>query len=46
MIIPDAYPMYISDGAFAGLKLLKGEMIVIFQFNDAPASPALSQFKA
>lgn len=45
MIIPDAYHMYISDGGFAGLKLLKGDMIAIFQFNDAPASPALSQLK-
>jgi 2-keto-myo-inositol isomerase len=35
-IIPDVYHMYISEGGFEGLKLLKGEMFAIFQFNDAP----------
>lgn len=38
-IIPDTYHMYISEGGFEGLKLMKGEMIAIFQFADAPASP-------
>jgi 2-keto-myo-inositol isomerase len=35
-IIPDVYHMYISEGGFEGLKLLRGEMFAIFQFNDAP----------
>lgn len=43
MVIPDTYHMYISEGGFEGLKFLKGEMIAIFQFADAPASPALSE---
>ncbi|MBX2923940.1 MAG: sugar phosphate isomerase/epimerase [Chitinophagaceae bacterium] len=43
LIIPDVYHMYISEGGFEGLKLLKGDMIAIFQFNDAPALPALPQ---
>ena len=45
MIIPDVYHMYISEGGFEGIKLLNGKMIAIFQFNDAPASPALNQLK-
>lgn len=45
MIIPDVYHMYISEGGFEGIKLLRGEMIAIFQFNDAPASPPLAQLK-
>lgn len=36
-IIPDVYHMYISEGGFEGLKLLRGDMFAIFQFNDAPA---------
>lgn len=44
-IIPDVYHMHISDGGFEGLKLLRGDMIAIFQFNDAPASPALPDLK-
>lgn len=43
MIIPDTYHMYISEGGFEGLKFLKGEMIAIFQFADAPASPAIAE---
>ena len=43
MIIPDAYHMYISEGGFEGLRLLNGNMIAIFQFNDAPASPPLHE---
>jgi 2-keto-myo-inositol isomerase len=42
-IIPDTYHMHISEGGFEGLKLLKGEAIAIFQFADAPASPAISE---
>ncbi len=45
MIIPDVYHMYISEGGFEGLKLLRGNMIAIFQFNDAPASPVLKELK-
>ena len=33
MIILDVYHMYISEGGFEGIKLLRGEMIAIFQFN-------------
>jgi 2-keto-myo-inositol isomerase len=40
LVIPDTYHMYISEGGFESLKLLKGELIAIFQFADAPASPA------
>ena len=35
-IIPDVYHMYISEGGFEGLKLIKGDLFAIFQFNDAP----------
>lgn len=42
-IIPDTYHMHISEGGFEGLKLLQGEMIAIFQFADAPASPSLHE---
>jgi sugar phosphate isomerase/epimerase len=43
MIIPDVYHMYISEGGFEAIKMLRGESIAIFQFNDAPALPALAQ---
>lgn len=43
MVIPDVYHMYISEGGFEGIKLLRGDMIAIFQFNDAPAAPPLDQ---
>lgn len=36
LIIPDTFHMYISEGGFEGLKLMKGETIAIFQFADAP----------
>jgi len=39
-VIPDVYHMYISGGGFEGLKMLKGDGIAIFQFNDAPSTPA------
>ena len=45
MIIPDVYHMYISEGGFEAIKMLRGESIAIFQFNDAPASPALAELK-
>ena len=43
MLIPDVFHMYISEAGFDGLKLLKGNAIAIFQFNDAPASPSLPE---
>ncbi len=43
MVIPDVYHMYISEGGFEGIKLMRGESIAIFQFNDAPATPELSK---
>ena len=39
-IIPDAFHMYIGNSGFSGLSLIQGELIAIFQFNDAPAQPA------
>jgi sugar phosphate isomerase/epimerase len=45
MVIPDVYHMYISDGGFEGLKMLKGDAIAIFQFNDAPNSPAFKDLR-
>jgi len=38
-VMPDVYHMYISGGGFEGLKMLKGDGIAIFQYNDAPATP-------
>src|SRR3546814_11812619 len=43
MVIPDVYHMYISEGGFESLKMLKGNAIARFQFNDAPASPSLPE---
>lgn len=40
MIIPDTYHMYISEGNFEGLKIMNGNAIAIFQFSDAPSTPA------
>jgi len=45
MVIPDVYHMYISEGGFDGLNMLKGSAIAIFQFNDAPASPAFNDLR-
>ncbi|MEP7277994.1 MAG: sugar phosphate isomerase/epimerase family protein [Bacteroidota bacterium] len=42
-MIPDVYHMYISEGGFEGLKLIRGESIGIFQFNDAPATPSFAE---
>lgn len=36
-IIPDTFHMYKSEGGFAGLDLIRGESIAIFQFADVPA---------
>lgn len=38
LIIPDTFHMYISEGGFEGLKLVRGESIAIFQFADAPGT--------
>lgn len=43
MVIPDVFHMYISEAGFDGLKLLKGNAIAIFQFNDAPATPSITE---
>lgn len=43
MVIPDTYHMYISEGGFEGLPLISGKSIAIFQFGDAPATPAVDQ---
>ncbi len=45
LVIPDTYHMYISEGGFEGLKLINGNSIAIFQFSDAPASPAIPQLQ-
>lgn len=42
MVIPDVYHMYISGGGFEGMNLINGNAYAIFQFNDAPASPAFA----
>jgi sugar phosphate isomerase/epimerase len=44
-IIPDVFHMYIGDSGFAGLRLIQGEFIAIFQFNDAPAHPTKSELQ-
>lgn len=44
-IIPDVYHMYISEGGFAGMKKLQGDLFAIFQFNDAPSGMALEKME-
>lgn len=44
-IIPDVFHMYISGGGFSGLKLLRGDMFAIFQFNDAPKNMAVKDMQ-
>lgn len=44
-IIPDVFHMLIGGSGFAGLRHLRGDFIAIFQFNDAPASPATAELK-
>ncbi|MDR8392905.1 sugar phosphate isomerase/epimerase [Aliifodinibius sp. S!AR15-10] len=43
LIIPDTFHMYISEGGFNGLSKLDGSSIAIFQFADAPGSPAADE---
>ncbi len=45
MVIPDTYHMHISEGGFEGLPLISGKSIAIFQFSDAPATPAIDQLE-
>ncbi|MFH5884170.1 sugar phosphate isomerase/epimerase family protein [Halalkalibaculum sp. DA3122] len=45
LVIPDTFHMYISQGGFNGLSLLDGNSIAIFQFADAPESPAPDQME-
>ena len=42
-IIPDVFHMHIGDSGFSGIRHLRGEFLAIFQFNDAPATPAKSE---
>ena len=44
-IIPDSYHIYITGSGFAGLRHLSPNFIAIYQFNDAPASPAREQLE-
>ncbi|MDC0429122.1 sugar phosphate isomerase/epimerase [Phycisphaerales bacterium] len=44
-IIPDVFHMHIGDSGFSGLRHLQGDFIAIFQFNDAPATPAKIDLK-
>ena len=44
-VIPDVYHMYISDGGFENLKYIPGDMIAIFQFNDAPKNSDKSKLE-
>jgi 2-keto-myo-inositol isomerase len=44
-IIPDVYHMYISEGGFEGLKLVRGDLFAIFQFNDAPPGMELGKME-
>lgn len=44
-IIPDVFHMYITGTGFSGIRHLRGEFFAIFQFNDAPAAPAIDQLK-
>lgn len=44
-IIPDVFHMHIGDSGFTGLRHIRGDFIAIFQFNDAPATPAKGELK-
>lgn len=44
-IIPDVFHMYIGDSGFSGLRLIQGDFIAIFQFNDAPKQPAKGELQ-
>ncbi len=42
-ILPDAYHLYKGGSAFSGIRLLNGNAIHVFHFNDYPASPPRSE---
>jgi 2-keto-myo-inositol isomerase len=44
-VIPDVFHMHIAGSGFEGLGHMDGDAIAIFQFNDAPASPEMSELK-
>jgi sugar phosphate isomerase/epimerase len=44
-IIPDAFHMHLGGSGFSGLRKIQGDFIAIFQFNDAPATPARGELK-
>ncbi|AHM61911.1 xylose isomerase domain-containing protein [Flammeovirgaceae bacterium 311] len=44
-IIPDVFHMYITHGGFEGLKLVKGDLFAIFQFNDAPKGMKIEEMQ-
>lgn len=44
-VIPDVFHMHIGDSGFNGLRHLQGDFIAIFQFNDAPATPAKADLR-
>lgn len=44
-IIPDVFHMYIGDSSFDSLRRINGDLIAIFQFNDAPATPEKAELK-
>lgn len=44
-IIPDVFHMLIGGSGFRGLRHLRGDFIAIFQFNDAPTSPGVSELR-
>jgi 2-keto-myo-inositol isomerase len=44
-IIPDVFHMYITCGGFEGLKHIDGNLIAIFQFNDAPKNMGVEMMK-
>lgn len=44
-IIPDVFHMHIGGSGFSGLKHVRGSLIAIFQFNDAPATPSIEKLE-
>lgn len=42
-ILPDAYHLYKGGSAFTGVRLLNGNALHVFHFNDYPASPPRSE---
>jgi 2-keto-myo-inositol isomerase len=44
-IIPDVFHMYIGRSGFNGLRHIRGDLIAIFQFNDAPSEPPVGKLE-